>query len=159
MSQQDKTKETIHSLAGQPTVMSYQELADEVARNKQVIKERKATERRIRRSKPANKVKDNAKHREYMKKNAARLYPKQKQRYREQKLRAVEFMGGICADCKGKFHPAVYDFHHLDGSGKDMTTRRGWTALTWDKVVAELAKCIMLCANCHRIRHTDKQQE
>ena len=69
------------------------------------------------------------------------------------KLQLVTYMGGKCTDCAGIFPPRVYDFHHLDPSIKDpkATTlfRKGLTA----EVIEELKKCVMLCANCHRIRH------
>jgi hypothetical protein len=49
----------------------------------------------------------------------------------------------------------VYEFHHLDPSKKDMQfnilRRRSWAT-----IVAELAKCDMVCANCHRVRHWQK---
>ncbi len=48
------------------------------------------------------------------------------------------------------------EFHHLDRSTKrtnlsQATARRGWTA---EKVRTEAQKCIVLCANCHRIEET-----
>ena len=69
------------------------------------------------------------------------------------KLQLVEHMGGRCTDCAGIFPPRVYDFHHLDPSIKDPKAsklfKKGLTA----EVIEELKKCVMLCANCHRIRH------
>jgi len=66
---------------------------------------------------------------------------------------AVEYCGGKCYDC-GKIYPnAVYDFHHLDESIKDFGIgSKGYTR-SWDKIKKELEKCVMLCANCHRMRH------
>jgi predicted HNH restriction endonuclease len=130
-----------------------QELLNDIEAERNALNERKRLERITRRRSPEARARENTRHKEYMKENAAKLYPKQKERYRAQKIRAIEFMGGKCADCNGVFHPAVFDLHHVDGSGKELSTRRGWTALHWDKVVMELAKCVLLCANCHRIRH------
>lgn len=73
-------------------------------------------------------------------------------RFRRRKKQAVEYMGARCADCGGVFPYYVYDFHHLDPSQKDMqfnSLRRR----SWDTIRAELDKCVMVCANCHRIRH------
>lgn len=70
------------------------------------------------------------------------------------KLKAIEYKGGKCAKCNLKYHYSVYDFHHLDPSIKEMT----WNQMknkSWSKIIAELDKCIILCANCHRIIHTD----
>lgn len=66
------------------------------------------------------------------------------------KIKAVEFMGGKCTHCGGVFPPCVYDFHHVNPSEKDISPA---TAFSWKKLEPELKKCIMLCANCHRIEH------
>ena len=76
------------------------------------------------------------------------------QRWRKRKQDTVERMGGACHDCGGEFHPAVFDFHHLVPSEKEFS----WTKMrlvSEAKLNQELAKCVMLCANCHRLRHID----
>lgn len=73
-------------------------------------------------------------------------------RFKRRKTEAVEYLGGRCADCGGAFHPSVFEFHHRDPSQKDLTgngIKRG----AWARVVSELDKCDLLCANCHRLRH------
>lgn len=58
---------------------------------------------------------------------------------------------GPCMDCGGRFPPIAMDLHHV---GEDklfspaLLTNRGWKVLK-----AEVEKCILLCANCHRVRH------
>ncbi len=74
------------------------------------------------------------------------------QRFRSRKKQAVAHMGGKCADCCGVFPYYVFEFHHLDPTQKDVqfnTLRRR----SWEAIRKELAKCVMLCANCHRVRH------
>lgn len=49
------------------------------------------------------------------------------------------------------------EFHHLDPTEKeidpsDMATQ-GWS---WDRMMSEVAKCVILCSNCHRKVHADK---
>ena len=71
------------------------------------------------------------------------------------KRMAVEYKGSECADC-GLIteHVGVYDFHHLDPGQKDFAiAKKGYTR-SWEKTKQELDKCVMLCANCHRIRHS-----
>lgn len=70
---------------------------------------------------------------------------------KERKLWAIDLLGGKCQDCSGVFPPSVYDFHHMDGT-KDMNPSR---ALTYglERAKEELSKCVLLCSNCHRIRH------
>ncbi len=72
---------------------------------------------------------------------------------RRTKARAVGFMGGSCFGCGCRGSPVIFDFHHRDpgekafGIGQDGIPRR------WEFVMVELAKCVMLCANCHREVH------
>lgn len=64
----------------------------------------------------------------------------------------VEHFGDKCYDCDTTFPQCVYEFHHLDPNEKDVNPSK---ALTWseDRMWKELNKCIMLCSNCHKIRH------
>lgn len=60
-----------------------------------------------------------------------------------------------CEDCGGTFPHYVMEFDHPDRSIKTgtismMLSASGY-ALT-PKILAEIAKCSLLCANCHRIR-------
>ena len=67
----------------------------------------------------------------------------------DRKRKAVEQFGGKCLDCQQVFPDCVFEFHHLDPSQKDMSPANA-SPSKWEK---ELTKCVMLCANCHRIRH------
>ena len=77
---------------------------------------------------------------------------------RGKKLRWIEKFGGVCKDCSGRFHPAAFDFHHLDENDKDPRLG-GYTnrvfMLSDKRITEELAKCVMLCSNCHRTRHAN----
>jgi hypothetical protein len=61
-----------------------------------------------------------------------------------------------CADC-GEKHPACLDFHHLDESQKGQTIARMVVRASPANIDAEIAKCVVLCANCHRKRHFNEQ--
>lgn len=58
-----------------------------------------------------------------------------------------------CADC-GQQHPATLQFHHINAESKAFNIgdaiRDG---IGFDRIKAEIDKCIVLCANCHAIRH------
>jgi formate-dependent nitrite reductase cytochrome c552 subunit len=72
---------------------------------------------------------------------------------RRSKVRAVEHMGGRCFGCERIGPPALFDFHHMDAKDKQFGIGQDGISRTWEKVVAELEKCVMLCANCHREVH------
>jgi hypothetical protein len=52
----------------------------------------------------------------------------------------------------------VLDFHHLDPNEKDLEVSN-MVRLRWSKkkILAEIAKCQCLCANCHRIVHWEEK--
>ena len=91
-------------------------------------------------------------------KNKQDLYKHQILRWRKIKLKAIEYKGGGCTSCGFNSHPAALQFHHLDPESKDVN----WTRLrlrSWDKIIHELDKCILLCANCHAIEHAVSKYE
>jgi hypothetical protein len=66
---------------------------------------------------------------------------------------AVEYKGGICVDCKLKTEKyCVYDFHHPDNNKEYCISG---SARKFESMKRELDKCILLCSNCHRIRHSN----
>ncbi|HEY6286720.1 MAG TPA: hypothetical protein VIX20_13735 [Ktedonobacteraceae bacterium] len=70
------------------------------------------------------------------------------------KRKAVEYLGGKCIDCGFRAEIiAVYDFHHVSGEKKTTIARMLDTVKSWTRIQEELDKCVLLCANCHRIRH------
>ena len=73
--------------------------------------------------------------------------------YERNKQKAVELLGNKCCDCQQEYPLCVYDFHHRDPKTKEFEV--GQILLHgWDKIEAEVLKCDLVCANCHRIRHT-----
>ena len=71
------------------------------------------------------------------------------------KSRGVQALGGKCAICGQTFEDCCYDFHHLDPEEKDFNISQMNTngANSWIEVRDELKKCVLLCANCHRLLH------
>jgi len=66
----------------------------------------------------------------------------------------------VCEDCgfRGSECPAAIDFHHVDAGDKDDVVARG-RARGWshERILEEIAKCKVLCANCHRKEHFNKR--
>lgn len=64
----------------------------------------------------------------------------------------IDEFGPNCADCGGSFHHSAIDFHHLDPSIKENSVS-AFMASTIDAAREEARKCVVLCSNCHRVRH------
>ena len=62
-----------------------------------------------------------------------------------------------CADCGLRFAACAMDFDHRDPADKrSMVTRMIGRAGT-ERMLAEVAKCDIVCANCHRLRTFDRR--
>lgn len=100
-------------------------------------------------------------HKEYMKRwyakpeNAAAHKRRTAKVNTEQRRKVREFVKAAkdapCADCGQRFPYVCMDFDHLDPGTKVMEVSR-MTNLPIEQVKAEIAKCELVCANCHRIR-------
>ncbi|MGH2451550.1 MAG: hypothetical protein ACRDGE_09825 [Candidatus Limnocylindria bacterium] len=74
------------------------------------------------------------------------------------KVRAVAYMGGACFGCDRTALPAIFEFHHWDPHEKEFGITQDGVPRRWEKIVAELQKCVMLCANCHREVHAGARE-
>lgn len=74
-------------------------------------------------------------------------------RRRELRKRAIEFLGRFCGICgyDGLACPPAVDFHHPDAYEKDFSISAKMTSFR--AIEAELKKCVLLCARCHREVH------
>jgi hypothetical protein len=79
---------------------------------------------------------------------------------RRKTLRALiqqQKVGRACTRC-GISDYRVLDFHHLDKNGKEggisATVAKNWGV---ERILQEIAKCELLCANCHRILHWEER--
>lgn len=78
-------------------------------------------------------------------------------RQRRFKSQCVEYKGGSCESCGYSKCIGALEFHHKDPSQKDFTLARA-KLTSWvkneEKIKKEIDKCILLCANCHREKHS-----
>ena len=96
-------------------------------------------------------------------KEARERYARKKEQYlaatkRKQRDRKaqVDAMRGPCVVCGWFEYPEAIDFHHIDPSTKEGNVGTMTASAGMDKIRAEVAKCVCLCANCHRGVHAGK---
>ena len=63
-----------------------------------------------------------------------------------------------CADCGIQYHPEVMEFDHPPDSGKVANVSVLLKTRAIAVVLAEAAKCEVVCANCHRMRTVNRRQ-
>ena len=71
-------------------------------------------------------------------------------------IRQYKIDNNVCTDCKISHPYWRLEFDHLPGSDKEIIVSRihvhGWSQ---DRILSEIAKCELVCSNCHRDRtHT-----
>ena len=60
---------------------------------------------------------------------------------------------GPCVDCGVSYPPYVMDFDHRDATNKKFSIAKADDRTSSiEKLLAEIAKCDLVCANCHRER-------
>ena len=98
--------------------------------------------------------------REYYKKNKERI----KQRDKKYKQELSKFINEIklksgCELCGYNEHSAALCFHHKNSENKETEIANLINSkYSKKRVLKEISKCIVLCANCHNILHSKKQE-
>lgn len=74
------------------------------------------------------------------------------QRYAERRkwIDEIKLSRG-CTDCGYKEHPAALQFDHVDPSKKAFQISISFMR-NWESILAEIAKCVVRCANCHAVK-------
>ena len=87
----------------------------------------------------------------YRKKNALQI----KAARHERKRAAIAYKGDKCQKCGYDKCIAALTFHHRDPAEKEyqIATMFGWS---WARIMQELDKCDLLCANCHAELHWEE---
>lgn len=106
-----------------------------------------------------HKEKRNVYHKKYAQRKEVKIKRKEYERkfYRKLKHWAVDKLGRKCAECGlvSEFD-CVYDFHHINKNGKNWNSKssiRNKTLNLWQNENKIPDEIILLCANCHRIKH------
>lgn len=89
--------------------------------------------------------------------NKERYIAASAKRSKEQRLIISEKLYGFltgkeCKDC-GTTDIRVFEFDHLDPSLKQFNIGNAANqGVSWERILNEIEKCEIICANCHRIR-------
>lgn len=77
---------------------------------------------------------------------------------RKNRAKWLEYKSTLtCVRC-GASHPAIIDFHHPTRDGTKKDVNRLVMDNCFAQAYAEVKKCEVLCANCHRIEHFNEHQ-
>ncbi len=92
--------------------------------------------------------------RQYYRDNPTSFIENARKREREIKEFIRQQKVGLSCNRCGNTDIRVLDFHHIDRDIKEVSisqiARKGWGR---ERILREIAKCEVLCANCHRIEH------
>jgi len=97
--------------------------------------------------------------RQYYEQDPDRQIARNKARVRVVREWLDEFKKTVfCAHC-GERHPACLDFHHEDPSQKEyLISYIAYSGWGLARIKQEIAKCTVLCANCHRKLHWEERE-
>lgn len=70
---------------------------------------------------------------------------------RKQSIVAKRKMESGCVNCGYNKHPSALDFHHTNENKDDSISSLSGRGESIEKIENEIEKCVVLCANCHRI--------
>ena len=79
-------------------------------------------------------------------------YQYQKDKRTKRKADLVILAGGKCISCGYRKNLSALEFHHLYDKDFKLDSRT-MISKSWEAIVEEAKKCILLCANCHREKH------
>jgi hypothetical protein len=96
-------------------------------------------------------------HRLYYQRNKPRFIAKNRRNKNRQRKRLRTILSEVkqrpCQDCGGIFHPWVMELDHREGTKKEAAVANlGSKGCTDARLLEEIEKCDVVCANCHRMR-------
>lgn len=82
-----------------------------------------------------------------------------KSRKKADKVKRIirELKQGPCKDCNESFPPCAMDFDHVDGKSIQVSEMIRMKS-SLDAIQREIAKCELVCSNCHRIRTKNRRE-
>lgn len=90
--------------------------------------------------------------RQALQRGSSRYLERKRVRWQEHAHLLDQLRDAPCADCKRRFPPCAMDFDHRDPAMKRGGVTRMVGRAGASTILAEAAKCDIVCANCHRSR-------
>lgn len=69
------------------------------------------------------------------------------------KKKVLEYLGGECIRCGYKECARALSLHHMNPEEKEFGLSEAGMDKSWERILAEADKCVILCANCHMAHH------
>jgi hypothetical protein len=93
-------------------------------------------------------------HKRYYLKNKKNYILKNKRRRKGLIDFVINFKQNPCMDCGVKYPHYVMDFDHRDANSEIATINAmiNFHSYSKEKILKEIEKCDLVCANCHRMR-------
>jgi hypothetical protein len=78
---------------------------------------------------------------------------------RNTKQRIVDAFNSRCGTCGYDKCVEALELHHLDPKEKEFSFGAiRANPVSWEKIIIEMRKCVLLCANCHREVHNNNRE-
>ncbi len=90
--------------------------------------------------------------REWYKRNSISEINHVTRRKKEIRKWILEYKSRLKCSICGESHPAIIDFHH-NGKKENLVSTMILNGNSREKILGEISKCQVLCANCHRKLH------
>lgn len=102
---------------------------------------------------PEEREKDLAYKRKYDKEHAQEIATRNREYMEKRKIWLLDYKKTHpCGEC-GESHPACIDFHHRNPEDKKFSISDNGKGKSLETLKKEIAKCRILCTNCHRKFH------
>ena len=110
--------------------------------------------------------KDPEKHRAYQREYKRRWIRENKEKHlsyvRSHKTKMqqwfLNYKKSLSCEICGENHPACLDFHHLNPQDKKFDVGQKNKRPSKETLIKEIAKCQVLCSNCHRKLHWQERE-
>lgn len=86
-----------------------------------------------------------------------RIHDVARRRLHREKIRDIKLIRG-CMDCGYRECAAALEFDHRDSSIKKFGIAVS-SSCSWALILEEIAKCDVVCANCHRVRTVNRRAQ